>query len=169
ALIVCICELQVKKKSSTWVRCLFLSNGRGIHHKSLQTVPRDSVRFRITLRRAVAMDRVASPTRRCSRPSWIAPICWLAAARTRGCALGPQMEGAVNIQRSSLLPTWCARRRIAPGTARGFIWGPAAYGEIQRSQRRFVEARSADHATATDRDRASALQVVQELALELSP
>src|SRR5439155_8815392 len=80
-----------------------------------------------------------------------------------------QMEGAVNMQRSSLLPTWCARRRIAPGTARGFTWGQAAYGEIQRSQRRFVEARSGDHATATDRDRASALQVVQELALELSP
>src|SRR3989442_8674986 len=36
---------------------------------------------------------VASPTRRCSRPSWIAPICWLAAARTRGCALGPPEGG----------------------------------------------------------------------------
>ena len=43
----------------------------------------------------------------------------------------------------------------------------AAHGEIQRGERCVVETRSGDQ-TAADRDRAGALQVVQELALELS-
>src|SRR3989442_13038039 len=50
----------------------------------------------------------------------------------------------------------------------GLPRGQAAYVEIQRSEKRFVEAGSGAHATAADRDRAGALQVVQELALELS-
>ena len=52
-----------------------------------------------------------------------------------------------------------------PWTARaGLPRRQAAHGEIQRGERRVVETRSGDQASAADRDRAGALQVVQELA-----